>query len=75
MNKNKPIGFICGTDELDLGLGATDIIIYPTIEALKARRSCHDECGIQAVYLGEYVQEPMSLNDIIKKNKNEKAIK
>lgn len=71
----KLLGYVCGTDELDVSLGATDVVIFPTIEALKSKRSCWEECGIEAVYLGDYVIEPMSLNDIIKKHHNEKTDK
>ena len=54
--KKKPIGYICGTAPTDLHLGATDIIVYPTVAALKkGRKSCWKECGIMALYSGEMV--------------------
>lgn len=62
---SKVIGFICGNADLDLSLGATDVIIYPTVEALKNARQCWSECGIIAVELGEVIQNPMSLEQII----------
>lgn len=64
---SKVIGFICGNDELDLSLGATDVVIYPTIEALKKAKKCVDECGVVEVLLGEVIQQPMSLEEIVKR--------
>lgn len=39
-------GYICGNDPLDFSLGAKDVVVYPTIEALKEKRTCWKECGI-----------------------------
>ena len=66
---SKVIGFICGNDDLDLNLGATDVVIYPTIDALKKARKCVDECGVVEVLLGEVVQQPMPLKEIVKRAK------
>jgi hypothetical protein len=70
---SKVVGFICGTGELDLSLGATDVIIYPTIESLKEARDCWSECGIVEVHLGKFVEKPMSLEQIIE-NAREEAL-
>lgn len=61
--KKKPVGYICGTAPTDLWLGATDIIIYPTVKALKKARSCWKECGIMALYAGEMI-EPSKMHEI-----------
>ena len=53
--KKRVIGYICGTDTTDLFLGATDVIIYPSIESLKKDRKCWEECGIEEVILGDVV--------------------
>lgn len=50
--KVKPLGYICGTDPTDIHLGATDVVIFPTIKQLKKKRSCWKECGIYEVHLG-----------------------
>lgn len=68
---SKVMGFICGTDELDVSLGATDVVIYPTIDDLKKNRSCYEECGVQEVLLGEFVILPMPLDEIVKHAREE----
>lgn len=68
---SKVIGFICGNDDLDLNLGATDVVIYPTIDVLKKARKCVDECGVVEVLLGEVVQQPMPLEEIVKRAREE----
>lgn len=64
-------GYICGNDPLDISIGATDIIIYPSIEALKKERTCWDECGIIEITIGEkfVVGSTQSWNK--KKNEND----
>lgn len=64
---SKVVGFICGTDELDVSLGATDVVIYPSVELLKEKR----KCGVVEVLLGEVVQQPMPLEEIVKRAKEE----
>lgn len=68
---SKVVGFICGTDELDVSLGATDVVIYPSVELLKEKRKCWEECGVQEVLLGEFVVQPMPLEEIVKRAKEE----
>ena len=54
------IGYMCKVDyECELGAAAGGKVVYPTVEDLKERRSCVDECGIVkvAVSLEEVVQE------------------
>lgn len=66
-------GYICGTDITDVNLGATDVVIYPSIEELKKKRSCWEECGIVEIELdGKYVTSPMPIEEVIKRSKNEK---
>ncbi len=67
---SKVIGYICLTDELDVNLGAQDVVIYPSIDAIKAARQCTSECGIMEVLAGEVVQNPMSLEEIIKRERD-----
>lgn len=43
-NKKTKI-YLCNTDLIDLALGATDIIAYPTLKDLKENKKCLDECG------------------------------
>lgn len=42
----KYVGYICGTDPLEISFGARDRLIYPTVKSLKTDRSCWTECGI-----------------------------
>jgi hypothetical protein len=54
------IGYMCKVDyECELGAAAGGNVVYPTVEDLKERRRCVDECGIVkvAVSLVEVVQE------------------
>jgi hypothetical protein len=51
MAKKKLVGYICGTDVLEISLGATDIIIYPSITELKKKSKCWKECGIVEIKL------------------------
>jgi hypothetical protein len=45
-NMKKPIKiYLCGTDLTDLSLGATDVVMFPTLKSLKKNRKCLDECG------------------------------
>lgn len=60
---SKVIGFICGEDDTDLHLGATDVIIYPTVEALKEARKCWTTCGIVEVKLGEFIEPFIPYSD------------
>ncbi len=47
MTKNKNLkGYICGNDDTELSLGATDVVVYPTIASLKRNRKCWKERGI-----------------------------
>ena len=51
---------MCKVDyECELGAAAGGNVVYPTVEDLKERRRCVDECGIVkvAVSLVEVVQE------------------
>ena len=71
---SKVVGYICGEDQTDISLGATDVVIYPTVEALKKKRTCWKECGIVEVKLGKFV-EPyicLSTRKRLKVNKGEK---
>lgn len=47
-------GYICGTDITDIYLGANDVKIFSSIEALKKARSCWEECGIIELDLSKY---------------------
>lgn len=38
--------YVCGTDLNDLSLGATDVVVHPSVNSLKKRRGCWKECGI-----------------------------
>lgn len=38
--------YMCAMDPTDIALGAIDVIVYPTIAALKKKRTCWKECGI-----------------------------
>lgn len=67
---SKVVGYVCGTSDLDLSLGDT-IVVYPTIEALKKARQCVIECGIIEVTFGEVVQQPMPLEEIVKRAREE----
>lgn len=60
---SKVIGFICGEDDTDLNLGATDVVIYPTVESLKKKRTCWTTCGIVEVKLGEFVEPFIPYNE------------
>lgn len=69
-------GYICGTDTTEINLGATDVIIYPSVAALKKKRKCWKECGILEIEVeGRYVTPPTTIEQIIKiakRIKNEK---
>ncbi len=49
----KSKGYICGTDPMDVTLGASDVVIYSSIKALKKKRSCWKECGILEIDLSK----------------------
>jgi len=49
----KLYGYICGTDDRDVSLGARDVILYPSVRVLKKERDCWRECGIYRVNLSE----------------------
>lgn len=48
-------GYLCGTDLLDIKLGADDIKIFSSIETLKEARLCWEECGIVEIELNPKV--------------------
>lgn len=62
MNKLK--GYICGTDIMDISLGANDVVIFSSIDSLKKKRKCWKECGIIEIDLS-------NLKKILKKDKKE----
>jgi len=48
----KPLyGYICGTDTLEVSLGATDVKIFPSVKELNSGHSCWKECGILKIPL------------------------
>lgn len=52
MKKQRKLkGYICGTDISDISLGASDVVIYPSVALLKKKRSCWKECGIIEINL------------------------
>lgn len=44
-------GYLCGGDHGDLSLGAIAVVIFSSIKALKANRTCWRECGIVEIDL------------------------
>jgi len=51
----KITGYMCGTAGRD-ELGLVDVTIYPTVDSLKNKASCHIQCGIVKVAV-EMVEE------------------
>lgn len=52
-NKRQLYGYICGIDSQDIALGANDVVIFSSIEALKKARGCWKECGIDRINISK----------------------
>lgn len=68
--------YICGTVSTDLYIGYESAEFFTSIKALKKKKSCWEECGILEVSInlekGDYVVEPMSRAEIVKRHYSRK---
>jgi len=50
--KQKPLkAYVCGNTPLEISIGASDMVLYPTKKALKKASPCWKECGILEIDL------------------------
>lgn len=55
-------GYLCGNDPCDISMGANDVVIFSSIEALKKKRTCWKECGIIEIEIKGKVKVTGTLN-------------